>query len=103
MTGPISLSSRTRNKLFVEILKLVSHNSIDDEPSFQLVGNWSQGISYEYEGILLSDKNLLLNEKPSINKTLIITTIEVPFQNPFHFKICIPANLHLSSFIFFYI
>jgi len=75
MTGPISISSGSRMKLFVEVLKLNYEFGLES-PVLTTVGNWTQGINYEYEGLLIADKSLLTNEKPVINKTLVITTIQ---------------------------
>lgn len=62
-------------KIFVEVLKLNFEFGLDS-PVIVTVGNWTQGIDFEYEGLLISDNELVTNEKPVVNKTLIITTIE---------------------------
>ncbi len=74
VSGPISFANGARSKVHVNILKLGFNKSW---PKFLHVGNWSEGISYEIDGLRMGDKIHLTNEKPSINKTLIITTTDV--------------------------
>jgi hypothetical protein len=56
-------------------LKLIFNGENEElTPSFLKVGNWSEGISYEADGLHMGDSIALSNEKPAINKTLVITT-----------------------------
>jgi hypothetical protein len=62
-------------KMFVEVLKLNFEFGLDS-PVIVTVGNWTQGINFEYEGLLIGDRSSLTNERPVVNKTLVISTIE---------------------------
>ncbi|CAG7833376.1 unnamed protein product [Allacma fusca] len=76
ITGPISFYNGIRSRVTVDILKLKFNNELG-LPTFITVGNWSQGNLYGdiRDGIQMLDRTMLTNEKPEINKTLIITTI----------------------------
>jgi len=78
ISGPISFANGARSRLSLSILRLAFKEE-DSEmiPSFLRVGNWSEGISYDTDGLRMEDTILLSNEKPAINKTLMITTKEV--------------------------
>ncbi|XP_021957129.2 glutamate receptor ionotropic, kainate 2 isoform X2 [Folsomia candida] len=79
MSGPISFANGARSRVHVNILKLgfvLDEAGINFSPNFLPVGNWSEGISYEMDGLRMGDKIHLTNEKPAINKTLIITTTD---------------------------
>lgn len=79
MTGPIGFTNGARSRVKVDILKLSFEEAEREQQtgtSFILVGNWTEGISYR-DGLQMGDRTMLSNEKPAINKTLIITTTEV--------------------------
>jgi hypothetical protein len=78
ISGPVSFINGARSTLKINILKL-SFESEEAKllPTFLPVGNWSEGISYEADGLRMGDKMYLTNETPTINKTLIITTSDV--------------------------
>lgn len=64
----------------MKILKLAFEDSKKRgifTPKFLAVGNWSEGISYEVDGLRMEGNLYLTSEKPSINKTLVITTTDV--------------------------
>lgn len=80
MTGPIGFTNGARSRVKLDILKLafeVTDREQEANTSFILVGNWTEGISYDRDGLQMGNRNVLSNEKPTINKTLIITTTEV--------------------------
>lgn len=80
MTGPIGFTNGDRSRVKLDILKLAFEETAEGQPlsnSFILVGNWTEGLSYDRDGLHMGNRNVLSNEKPTINKTLIITTTEV--------------------------
>lgn len=79
MTGPIGFTNGARSRVKLDILKLAFESADEQEQqsgSFILVGNWTEGIG-DRDGLQMKDRTVLTNEKPTINKTLIITTAEV--------------------------
>lgn len=87
MSGPVSFVNGARSRVKINILKLAfeetivgsASKKISPVPLFLPVGNWSEGISYDVDGLKMGDKMVLSSEKPVINKTLIITTTDVKF------------------------
>ena len=93
----------------VDILKLDYNNELGS-PSFVIVGNWSEGNYYDgnTDGLQMLDRALLTNEKPEINKTLIVTTMpgsscmiksEITGEEE---GFCVDLADHLSKLLGFY-